>query len=149
MNNPTMNNPTTSRLMDILKSADDTGRLTAYMEGEAGNFFDMTSAEYLCNMISEHKMEKAAVIAGSGIERTYGYQILNGLKNPGREKTVALCLAAGCDLKETQRALEISGAGILYPKRKRDAILIFALSKGLSVMETNALLDEFEDPALG
>ena len=70
----------------------------------------------------------------------YAYQILNGSKNPGRDKTLAICLAAGMDYEETQRALALSDSGKLYPRKKRDSIIIFALHKRLSVQQTNELL---------
>jgi hypothetical protein len=36
--------------------------------------------------------------------------------------------------------LTIAGLGILYPKNKRDAIIMFAVNKGIGIMDTNELL---------
>jgi hypothetical protein len=44
------------------------------------------------------------------------------------------------DLNQIQRALTIAGLGILYPKNKRDAIIMFAVNKGIGIMDTNELL---------
>ena len=76
------------------------------------------------------------------LPRTYAYQILRGPKNPGREKVLALCLAAKMDYEETQRALALADAGKLYSRRKEDSIIIFALEQKLSVLQTNELLYE-------
>lgn len=76
------------------------------------------------------------------LPRTYAYQILNGTKNPGRDKILALCIAAGVDYEETQRALALSNMGKLYPRRREDSIIIFALEQKLSVLQTNELLYE-------
>ena len=63
-----------------------------------------------------------------------------GRDNPGKDKIIRLCLAAGLDLEETQRALKVSGMPILYPRDKKDATVIFAIEHGLSVISTNELL---------
>ena len=73
---------------------------------------------------------------------TDAYQILNGSKNPGREKVLALCIAAGMNYEETQRALTLANLGKLYPRRKEDSIVIFALEHKLSILQTNELLYE-------
>lgn len=61
-------------------------------------------------------------------------------KNPGRDKVLALCLAAQMNYDETQRALVLADVGKLYPRRKRDSIIIFALNQKLTVQQTNELL---------
>lgn len=87
-------------------------------------------------------MPPAELIERAHLQRNYGYQILNGTKRPGRDKVIALCLALHLSFEETQRALTISKEGILYPKNLRDSVLIFSIHQKLSVMDTNALLDE-------
>jgi len=54
----------------------------------------------------------------------------------------------GLDLTDTQRALNCAATGQLYPKNKRDSVLLFAIRKNLSVMETNDLLYDMEEPPL-
>ena len=69
------------------------------------------------------------MIRASLIQRNYAYQILNGTKNPGRDKVLALCIAAHMNYEETQRALALADLGKLYPRRKKDSIIIFALKQ--------------------
>lgn len=88
------------------------------------------------------------MIQNAQIQRNYGYQILNGSKNPGRNKVIALSLALHFSLDETQRALTLSGENILYSKNKRDSILIFSIQKRLSVQQTNELLFEMNEATL-
>lgn len=57
-------------------------------------------------------------------------------------------MAAGLSLAETQRALKIAGVPILYARNRRDAILIFSIHKGLSVIAANELLDQFDEESL-
>ena len=92
--------------------------------------------------------EKAALIRRTGIERTYGYQLLKGMRSPGRDKVLLFCLAAGLDLHETQRALRAAGEPILYSRKRRDAILIFAVNEKLSISDTQELLTQFDEQVL-
>ena len=78
-----------------------------------------------------------------GIDRNYIYQIMDGSKNAGRDKIIAMSLGAKMSLAECQRALEISKEGILYPKSRRDSVIIYAFNNGMSVMELNGLLEEY------
>ena len=43
------------------------------------------------------------------------------------DKILRICLAMRLTLKETQRALKLYGMNELYPKNKRDVILIVAI----------------------
>lgn len=132
----------TDELLKILRSSRSKEHLdqyTAMIEKQPAysNF-----AAYMKAFLQEHDMTDAALIKASLLPRTYAYQILNGTKNPGRDKVLALCIAAGMDYEETQRALALSNMGKLYPRRREDSIIIFALEQKLSVLQTNELLYE-------
>ena len=72
----------------------------------------------------------------------------DGRRSPSRDKVISLCLALKLELPETQRALTLTKNGQLYSKNKRDSILIFAFGKKLSVIDTNVLLEEMNEPVL-
>lgn len=132
----------TDELLKILRSTRSKKNLdeyTALIEKQPAysNF-----AEYLKAFLQSHQMTEAALIKASLLPRTYAYQILNGTKNPGRSKVLALCIAAKMNYEETQRALALANVGKLYPRRREDAIMIFALEQNLSVLQTNELLYE-------
>ncbi|MGN0194583.1 MAG: hypothetical protein ACI39G_05690, partial [Pseudoramibacter sp.] len=121
----------TEELLDVLTRMDSPPKLGTYLDGLAplpGGF-----AEYFNLLPKVKALSKKELIQKSGLERTYAYHILNGTKQPSRDKILALALAAGLDLTETQRALELTHEGILYAKNRRDAVLIYAVKNGLSV----------------
>lgn len=133
---------TTDELLHLLHStrtADDLVDYTAHLDSQV-TFHNF--AEYLQHKLHENKLSESDLIRASQIQRNYGYQILSGAKKPGRDKLLALCLAAGMDLPETQRALTLANLGQLYARHQRDSVLIFALNRHLSVLETNELLFE-------
>lgn len=137
----------TAELLEILNSAQHTETLGTYLDNLAGGHGSF--ADYYTALPAVRALSPRTLIARSGIERTYFYQLVNGRRRPGRDKIIALCLAARLDLTATQRGLEIAQAGVLYPKNRRDAILIFAVRNHLNALEANDLLDQFGETLLG
>lgn len=138
----------TDELLKRLHSTRSISELSEYNAALPKNNGFSSFSDYLCAYIQERNISESELIKNSLIQRTYAYQILNGTKNPGRDKVLALCLAAHMNYDESQRALTLAGLGKLYPRRKKDSILIFALEHGLSVQQTNELLFEEHEPIL-
>ena len=142
-----MNQSTTKQLAEILANIDSPREMEKYMEipKVKGNFRNF--AEYFRSLPAAHSMDSAELIQRSGLERSYFYQVMKGTRNPGRDKVLRLCLGAGLDLKETIRALELSGNALLYPRRRRDIILTVAINQKAGVDDTNLLLFKYgEEP---
>lgn len=144
-----MKRTTTARLEDILRSAQSEPQLKEYLDSITAYQNSLSFSACFALLLEKYGAQRSEVIASSGIERTYGYQLLGGLRKPGRDKVLALCLALGCTVEEACRALICSGAAPLYAKDRRDAVLLFALERRLSVTDTNELLEEFDLPLLG
>ncbi len=106
-------------------------------EDEERSFID-----YYRSLEKVMRMPNSEIIKNGDLEKSYFYQILKGNRIPGRDKVIRLCLGAGLTVEETSQALILNENAPLYLKKKRDRILAFAVKKGLSVTETNLLLDE-------
>lgn len=114
----------------------------AYISGQeiSGN---LTIQSYFEGYIKEHGLSKKDLVKNSLLDRTYGYQILSGLRQPSRDKILALCLSARMSFHEIQRALEIAKTGILYPKDPRDAAIILCIHNGIyNISDVNMYLDQ-------
>lgn len=140
--------PSTNDLLKRLNSATSVSDLEKYNEETAQYSLVTSFTEYIELHRQAIGISVAQLIADAYIQRNYGYQILNGTKKPGRNKVIALCLALKLSLEDTQRALTLAKEGILYPKNTRDSIIIFCINKKMSVLDTNALLDEKEQELL-
>lgn len=139
-----MDKSTTKKLEEVLLNLDKQEELSKFINDENNLVEYDNVSSYLNDIFKDKKDDISSIIKKSEIERTYAYQILNGTKsNPGRDKIIKLCIAGELSIKETTRALEISKAGVLYPREKRDAIIIFAINNKLSVQDTNLLLDSY------
>ena len=137
----------TDNLMQKLVSCDTDGELTDYVDFIDGKY-PLTLHEYIKTIIDDRNMTVADLQRASKLDRNYIYQIMDGSRQPGRDKIIAIALGAGMTLEECQRALEISREGILYPKSRRDSIIIYAVKNNLSVMDLNKLLEEYKELTL-
>lgn len=100
---------------------------------------------YLADILRNHEMSNAKYITEMNLERSYGYQMLNGRRKPTRELLVRTAILFHLDLEETQRLLKIGNREVLYPRVKKDAIAIFSIEKGLSLPEYQELVDAYEE----
>lgn len=105
---------------------------------------NLTFSEYLNQILEVKHVTKAQLLAKTSIQRNYGYQIFDGSKMPNKDKVIQICLALHLDLHLTNNLLSLSNNGMLYPKVKRDALLIYGIEKNKSVYEINELLMEYE-----
>ena len=60
-----------------------------------------------------------------------------------------IAFAMHLTLRETDRLLQAAGVSRLYCKDRRDAIVVFCLSRGLSLSETNETLFAYGERILG
>lgn len=136
-----MNTPTTDELLKRLNNTSSIPALDEYTQELSDQKPVLSFSQYINDCLRNSGLTPSQLIESAQIQRNYGYQILNGTKNPGRNKIIALCLALSLPLENVQRALTLAKEGILYPKNPRDAILIFCIKNKVSVIDTNLLLD--------
>lgn len=104
---------------------------------------DITFGEYLETLLLSYNFSKSDIIKNSTLNRTYAYQIFNNSKHPSKDKVIQIALAMHLNLDETNNLLALSNSGSLYPKVKRDALIIFGLSHKLTLNEVNELLYDY------
>ena len=98
---------------------------------------------YLQQLLDEKGLVRPEVVRQAGINPTFGYQIFVGQRNPSRNKLLQLAFAMRCTLRETNRILQAGGHNELYCKDRRDAIIIFCITHGSSLQETDEQLYTF------
>lgn len=84
-----------------------------------------------------------------GISRAYLYQIIPAKDtppktirtNPDRKILIALALELKFTVDEAQHLLKYANEPELYPRRKFDAVIIYALERKLKLVRTNTLLE--------
>ena len=144
-----MEDSTTSNLAKILSNIDSAREMEEYMELPKVADSLQTFPDYFRSLDAVQEMDSGELIRNSGLERSYYYQVMKGTRRPGRDKVLRLCLAAGLNLKETTRALELSGNAVLYPRKRRDIILTVAVNQMADIDDTNLLLFKYGEKPLG
>lgn len=89
--------------------------------------------------------ELAALI---GVSRSYLYQLIPAKdkppktvkNNPDRKLLLAIAVALKFSVDETQHLLKYADEPELYPRRKFDAVILYALERRLRLVDTNILL---------
>jgi predicted transcriptional regulator len=109
---------------------------------------DLTFHDYLEYLLDEKNMTKSQLIKDSILNREYAYQIFKEFRHPNQDKVIKIALSLKLDLHDTNNLLTLSKNQVLYPKIKRDALIILCINKHYSVMDTNLLLDEYHFPIL-
>lgn len=135
----------TQELLEILKN---TNSIETYFKQESEHFSVIPLPEYLEQLLEKHGLKKSQCIEDANLQRNYGYQIFSGERTPSRDKVIALCLAMHLSLEEVHALLCSTGYADLYAKNKRDSVLIFGITKGLSLLDTNELLYELGEDVI-
>ena len=106
-----------------------------------------------CTLLKQYCAQRellpAHVIEQSQIERTYGHQLFNGTRRPSRDKVIQLALGLGLGVYETQQLLQAAGKSPLYPGLKRDAVILYGIRKGLSLLAVQESLSKYGLSLLG
>ena len=101
---------------------------------------ELDFVSYLEACIKKQNMTKNKVINNTNMQKNYAYQICSGIKKGSKDKIVQLAIAMHLDLHDTNNLLSLSNNGSLYPKVKKDAILIYAINHGYNLYKTNEML---------
>jgi hypothetical protein len=123
-------------------------KIEVYLQENRSEMLDRTFQVWLSDMLREKKLKKSAVIAASGLNVTYAYQIFAGKRKPSRDKVIALGFGFKPSLAEMQNMLKYSENTGLYPRDKRDSVIIFCVNKGYGIIELNEILYELKLPLL-
>lgn len=144
--NPGKSNPSTSSLLSRLFK---TAELKDFIETFDGAFIKPSLHEHLQRLCAERGLVPEHVIKGCGIDRTYGHQLFSGVRQPSRDKVIQLAFGFPLDVEETQKLLKVAGKSPLYPKIKRDAVLLYCLKNRIGFIDAQEALQELSLPLLG
>lgn len=135
----------TKEMLEQLKRAES---LDGYLAENTAEMVDGTLPTHLNALLEETGLSKSEVLRRAEINDIYGYQLFAGSRRPSRDKLVALCVGFGLSDERTQQLFKAVGFAPLYPKNRRDSILLFGLQKGYTVLQINNQLYEHGEPTL-
>lgn len=128
---------TTDELNHAIRTATD---IEDFLKKNKENMLTQSLCEHLNMLLSQKGLSRAEVVRGSQLDRAYVYQIFSGERIPSRDKLIAMAFGLHLSGDETQTMLKLSGNRELYARDERDAMILFALQREMTILETNELL---------
>lgn len=133
--------PTFGRSTDELIKLIESPRSFDDVMAEIGpELTDKSFSRRLKELMDRRGVKAAELAELSLMSRSFVYQICSGEREPGRDVVLRMALLLRAGISETQRLLRAAGRGALYPRVRRDAILLYALREELGVLDTDELL---------
>ena len=122
--------PTEKSTHELFNEIEKSNEINLFLEKNKTDLSCPSVADYLTTLLQQKNINKSTLIQASGLDRVYVYQILSGRKTaPSRSKLIALALSMHLTLDETQHLLKYGHANELYPRNRKDSILIYAIKK--------------------
>lgn len=100
--------------------------------------------DYFGMLLKKYKTTARELYENTGYSEDYIRKIKNGGRdNPERDCLLAICVYLRATVEETQVLLRYAGEQPLYARRKRDAIIWYALKKKEGLVALDIHLDKY------
>lgn len=135
----------TANLMQLLGENRDLPQL---LEKCADDLNCPTIVEFLTKCQQKCGLSIAQIADASLLSQSFVYQIFSGIRKPGRNVLICIARIMNLDIDCTQRLLRLAQKGELYPRIKRDAVIIFGIQHGYTLLEIDEMLQEIDETPL-
>ena len=136
----------TSQLLKELFKADS---LRQYLQKHKDDKDPVPLHIYLQELCRAQGKLPADIIRKADLETSYGYQIFKGTRNPSRDTVLQLAFGFQATLNQAQSLLRYANMSTLYPRIKRDAVVIYCLQHKFALWDTQSILQELDLPMIG
>lgn len=133
---------------DLFKELEADCEIEDYLNSNTSSFVNYTLSNFWEDACKKSGMSKSNIINKSEFNYSFFYDVINGRKIPARDKIIRLALTMNIGLDNCQQALRLSDKSLLYPRIKRDSMIIYALNNSLTISECNELLNKFNEEIL-
>ena len=128
----------TDELMTALKN--ETDSVENYLDENRDELIKIDIRSLWSEMIKKSGLTKTDIIDSSDCGYNYFYCIINGRKTPSRDKIIELVIAMKLSVDDCQKLLKLNEKAPLYPRIKRDSIIIYGIENGQTVFEISDTL---------
>lgn len=98
--------------------------------------------DFLRTCMEHAGISRADCISALDLDRSYGYQLLNGTRVPSRKCLIRIGLLFGLSVEDFQRMLNIAGRSSLYVKNTLDAKVFYAVKHKMNYEDAVAFIWE-------
>ena len=136
----------TEKLMQLLMKDRS---FQSFMNSNPGEMNRPLFHEYITDLQQKKGESAGRIIRRGQLEKSYGYQLFKGTRNPSRDTCIQLAFGFEMDVEEAQRLLRVADKSTLYPRVLRDAAIIYSLHNGISLTDTDMVLEKLGVSVLG
>lgn len=111
--------------------------LDQFLSENQDSFNRDSICELLNRLFQKRRISKATLARQSGMSEVYLHQVFSGRRNPSRSRLLCPCFGLNASLGETQELLKQCGFAQLYPKDRRDAIILYGILNGMDLFAVN------------
>jgi hypothetical protein len=129
-----------STTVKLFRSLETAPTIKHALEISSRNQYGFCLPEFLKKHMLMLNYKPADLIRESRASVPYVYQVLKGGKIPGRNMLIVFALALKLNLSQTQDMLAGCGAARLFPRIRRDALLVFMISHRFSISQAELSL---------
>lgn len=104
--------------------------------------------EFFYKLLEKNQLTIKQLVYKTTISQSYLYQIASKKRRLGRDTAIIIAFAMQLSLEETQKLLKYSGNAVLYPKVRRDAIIICCIDSKMTFEQANEILLEKSEKGL-
>lgn len=120
---------------ELLKELLDSPDVETFVESHPNKPLNLSY--FLADLLEKKDVRRSDVIRRSLLNETFAYQLFSGDRGCTRNKALQLAFAFPLDLDETNHLLLYAGVSELYCRNRRDAVIIFCLTHGYSLSQTD------------
>ena len=140
-----MRRKNTDDLNQELMSAPD---IDSYIKNNQTSFAERSVTELLASFYDRQGLSKVELARRSCMSEVYLHQVFAGRRNPTRDKLLCLCIGMELSFDETQELLKEAAYAQLYPRIKREAVIIHGIVHHTPLEEINDRLFAEDEAAL-
>lgn len=137
---------TTEELLKTIFKLDDIKKALDFQEEE---YIFPEFNEYITKLSDKKNENHEKIISRANLERSFGHKLFAGSRKPSRDTVIQLAFGFEADVELAQEMLKVAGKSPLYPRIKRDVVIIYCLYNHVSLEKTQMYLSELELPILG
>ena len=126
----------------------DSPKLDSFLTDNETCFNQETAAQTLTRLFEQKALSKAALAKQASMSEIYLHQIFAGRRNPSRNRLLCLCYGLDATAEETQELLKLCGHAQLYPKIRRDAIILYGIIHHVDLPQINDRLFREDEETL-
>lgn len=133
----------------LLKRLLQANTLSRFFNRNQPELIEPAFSDYITRLCDERHVPPERIISKANIERSFGHQIFKGRRRPSRDIVIQLAFGFESSIDEAQELLKHARSSALYPRVKRDAVIMFCLNKRIGFIDAQIMLSDLGLPLLG